>query len=523
MTHNGCVTDRRRFLATCAAAPAIRRALQAARPRPPGLRLEFQASAHPPVPPPLRIDPPPRLLVEFSDTSRGAACSLDLRVLLNGEPCRLPLAMWTGNDQFHWHAREAANLPAYRGSVTWSEGRWTLSVSGRTAFEARPGPRSGGAAELEELPRATFAYALEPNWGLGPLGRRPVELWLLRERGGASPLALDLAGIAAEGDLDGWLSKLGASGPVSATGTGLAGDPAATFAQDVDPAAFEPFALRNYPEASGALALVDTSRLQPEEIEAYRERPETRLSDLLLVSVDATVDAAAVKALLPPPCIAPRTAVVRALAVRGLESPGLDEAWLLAQCSVDGSRAWYAVSHVRGAVAGAAFGREVLGRPTRRGSVTTVLGASQFAASAWRGEQGLFHAEGFYGGFSTGTSLAEMPVATLRQRPGPAAGQRRGEIVLQHWYFQGLRKPVRRESLNLSFPATGSGVAPDAWNRLGPAKAYWAALFDSATMQRLPGEAVAQIEDVSPYYRDRCDGRLPWEAPSSSGSGLASS
>ena len=30
-------------------------------------------------------------------------------------------------------------------------------------------------------------------------------------------------------------------------------------------------------------------------------------------------------------------------------------------------------------------------------------------------------------------------------------------------------------------------------------------------MQRRPGRVVAKVEDIAPYYRDRCDGTLPWE------------
>ena len=513
MLHNGCVITRRRFLAAGAAARVAWPGLAAASDSPAGLRLEYETSSPPAVPPPLALDSPPRLVVEIGAAAEGARCSLGLRVALDGEPCLLPLAVWTGDLQGYWRHREALRLPAFPGRVAWAADRWSLSVAGRTAYSVRPASSPEDPARGQpELPWVTYRHALHADWKQGPLDGR-VELWVLPPPENAASRKLPVEAVETTGSLEGWLTRLGSSGPVSASAVSSSGAPVATLAREVDGASYEPFSLRNYPGGSLGLGPVDTSYLEPARLDAYRDRREIRLSGVMLLAVDASVARASVEPLLPPPCVAPDTAVVRVMSVRGLDEPGLDEAWLFAQCVLDGERFWYAASHVRGTIADSQFGREVLGYPTTEGSVTATLGASQFSSSVSRGGSTLYHADGFYGGFSTGTSLADMPVAALRLRHGTDGTHAVGELVTQPWYFQGLRKPVRRESLFASFPAADGGTRPSAWNRMGPANAYWAMVFDSATMQRLPGRIVAEVENPGPYYRDRCDGGLPWESP----------
>ena len=513
MLHNGCVITRRRFLAAGAAARVAWPGLAAGSDSPAGLRLEYETSSPPEVPPPLELESPPRLIAEIGATAEGARCSLGLRVTLDGEPCLLPLAMWTGDPRNYWRCREMLRLPAFPGRVEWDGDRWSLGVAGRTAYSARPAtPPEEPAQGQPGLPWVTFRHALHADWRQGPLDG-PVELWVLAPSGDTVSRRLPLDAVATTGSLDRWLARLGASGPVSASA--VSGSEARTgkLAHEMDAKSFEPFSLRNYPAGSPGAGLADTSYLEPADLDAYRDRREVRLSGVMLVAVDASVASASVESLLPPPCVAPDTAVVRVMSVRGLDDPGLDEAWLFAQCVVEGKRFWYAVSHVRGAIAGSEFGREILGYPTTEGSVTVTLGASQFSSTVSRAGSNLYHAAGFYGGFSTGTSLADMPVAALRLRWGTGGAQPKGELVTQPWYFQGLRKPVRRESLYASFPAAEGDARASAWNRMGPANAYWAMVFDSATMQRLPGTVVAEVELPGPFYRDRCNGRLPWESP----------
>ena len=518
MQHNGSVIDRREFLAVGAAVPSALRVAASGRDLRARLRLQFAVSKPPAIPPTLRLDAPHRAVVEFEESARGSCCSMSLRVVLDGEACLLPLATWTGDDAAYWHAREALRLPAFRGNVARAGGRWSLSIAGREAFAARAGAAGAETVPAEgPLPWVTYRHALDPDWRRGPLGGGNAELWLLRDSPEPDFATLRPEDCDTSGDVDGWLGRLGAEGPVAASFAGGSAGRAAEFRREVDSSALEPFSLRRYTALAPGLPAAARLHLSAAEIDDYRRRREFRLSNVLLVSVDASADRSAVQSVLPPPCVAPQSPAVRVMTVRGLDSSTLDEAWLFASCSLDGRRFWYAVSHLRGALAGTEFGREVLGYPTGRGEVTGVLGASRFATSVQSGGRSLFHAEGLYGGFSTGTSLAEMPVATLRLQPGPGRGAPRGEIVTQPWYFQGLRKPVRRESLFASFPSTGNSERQDAWSRTGAARAHWASVFDNATLQRLPGTVAAEVGDVAPYYRDRCGDSLPWEEPRPAG------
>ena len=506
--HNGLVVGRRRFLKAGATAPLALRGVVTGEEAPSGLTLEYEIGNPPPTPPGLRLDLPARAVIEFSGSGANAQCSLCVGVTLEGKPYVLPLAVWTGDRHKYWRMREAARLPAFRGDVSSRGTEWSLALSGRRTFLARPGPADSSVPRAEpEPPWLAYKYALAADWTKGPLAAGPVQLWSIRSESSAPAVALTPSACETAGDMGGWLTRLGASGPVAARSGGVRAASIARFERDVGRIEFEPFAFRSYAGGSFGVPL-DTRLATTGALDAYRRRREIRLTGLVIVSVDCYANPAVIEGLLPPPCIAGRDSALRVLAMRGLDDPSLDEAWLLAGCSLEGARVWYAISHVRSSLGGTEFGREVFGYPTKGGSAQAFLGGNRFAASVAREGKLAYHAEGSYGGFSTGTSLAEMTVATLRL--GPESGNRpqSGEIVIQPWYYQGLRKPVRRADLDASFPASGSR---DVWARVGPVHAYSAMIMDGAGMQRLPGRSVAAISDVGPYYRDRCDGRLPWE------------
>ena len=510
MLHNGSVISRRRFLSASAAAPVGWPAWAASADSAPGLRLEYAATAPPKVPSPLDVRSPARIVVEIGGSGAGGRCCIGLQVLLDQQPCLLPLALWTGDTSAYLRHREVLRLPAYPGRIGNDGNGWSLSVDGRAAYSARTAgsiPETRGSSR--GLPWVTYRHTLHPDWRQGPLDG-PSELWMLPSAAHPRPGDLGVEEVTASGSLDGWLTRLGAVGPVAASAVDLADLPFGEFVREVDAHFLEPFALRKYPGAAAQAGASDPMHLSAADLASYRGRREHRLSGIMLVAVDASVSRDSVEPILPPPCEAPETAVVRVMAVRGLDDPGLDEAWLFANCLLEGRRAWYAASHVRGTFAGSEFGREVLGYPTRAGSVAATVGASQFSASITQGGAGLCFATGFYGGFSTGTSLADMSVVTLRLGNGAGGGNPKGEIMVQPWRFQGLRMPIRRESLHTSFPPAERGSRATVWNRMGPANAYWALVFDSATMQRLPAAVIAEIENPAPYYRDRCGGRLPW-------------
>lgn len=501
--------NRRRFLAAGTLAPWLPTGFGTAAEAPQALWLDYRVQAPPPLPPPLEIDAPARATVGFQGSGDRAQCWLGLRVARNGRSGLLPLALWTEDAQQYRRAREALRLPAFRGSVAWDGEAWSLSVGGRKEFSARP-----SATELDSgtgsqpLPWYAYSFALSPDWTAGPLADEAPELWRLQPLSTASSRRLDPAACAVSGGLGGWLAKLGASEPLAASAGSGSLEWQPEFVQTVDAGSVEPFAFRTYGPGSLQLVPRDTQFVAPPELEAYRGRRHLFQTGLAVVSVDVFGGSQATQGL-PPPCEPIPNALIRAMVVRGLDDPRHDEAWLLVECALQGRRAWYALSHLRSSLGGSAFGREVFGYPTKDGTVTAMIGGNRFGSGVSRRGASLFRADGFYGGFSTGTSLAEMDVATLRLRPATRNSPPFGEVVSQAWYFQGLRQPANPASLEASFPAEGG---QEVWNRVGPVRPYAALVLDGAAMQRLPGTVAAEVEDIAPYYRDRCDGALPWEA-----------
>lgn len=512
MLHNGLVIGRRRFLAASAALPFAARSISRGEASAQGLRLTYKVESPPKLPPPLDLGPQARLELEFQGSGSAARCSLGLQVLLDGKPHLLPLAIWTGDPQAYWRMREALHVPALRGVVRKSENAWALAFSGREEFSAQIMPPAAAADSFaRDRPWLSFRHQLSPSWADGPLGDEPVELWRLPA---ASPdTATQVALAETAGKLGGWLARLGASGPISSHLVPDLSDIQQEFVRQIAASDFEPFALRNYPTGALGLPEIDTQFFGGSALEAYRSQSRVRLAGLLIVSVDCVANPHVVERLVPAPCIADPSALVRVMTIRGLNDPSLDEAWLLARCGIDGQRAWYAISHLKGSLAGSEFGREVWGYPSQDGAASALLGANRFTASVMRGSQSLYRADGSYGGFSTGTSLNQMRVVTLRPTIGAEAEARRGELLLQPWYYQGLRKPLNRQSLHAAFTAPPDKDAINPWNRMGPVDAYWADIYDDADLQRLPAAVVAEVADIAAYYRDRCDGQLPWEPP----------
>ena len=510
MLHNGFVIGRRRFLAASAALPFAARSIARAEASAEGLRLTYKVASPPKLPPPLELGPEARLEIEFQGSGSAARCSLGLQVLLDGKPHLLPLAIWTEDPQAYWRMREALHMPASRGVVRRTGDAWTLAAAGREEFSARITPPDAEAdSSAEDRPWLSYRHQLSPTWADGPLGDQPVELWRLPAASSAAPAHLTPA--ETSGKLGGWLAKLGASDPISSHVVPERSERKQEFVRHVAASDFEPFALRNYPRGTLGLPELDTQFSGRADLEAYRGQSRVRLAGLLIVSVDCVANPHVVERLVPAPCIADPNALVRVMTIRGLNDPSLDEAWLLARCGIDGQRAWYAISHLKGSLAGSEFGREVWGYPTQDGTAHALLGANRFTSSVMRGTRSLYRADGSYGGFSTGTSLNEMLVVTLRPKIGAGSEPRSGELLLQPWYYQGLRKPLSRQSLYAAFTAPPEGAVVNPWNRMGPVDAYWADIYDDADLQRLPAALAGQVPDIAPYYRDRCDGQLPWE------------
>ena len=514
---------RRQFMVMCGGSPWVASRHASAQSDRPGreLQLDYVLADPPLLPPALEYESPARLVVAFRGGGAEAQCVVALRVMLDDEPGLLPLALWTADSHAYWRAREAWQLPAFRGEVSLDGDQWALSVAGRQLFSVTPGPRMGVAPETRpRLPWITYRATLSADWTQGPYGKDRPEVWCLRFLTAMQPTDHDPARCKTGGGLDGWISRFSAIGPVAASTCGPAPEPREEIVRAIDAAALEPFAFRGY--RAGTLGLVPRSGFpaSAEALEAYRRRREVYQTGLLIVAIDSFAGQAELQALLPPPCDLLPNPSVRVLAIRGLDNPRLDEAWLLVECVLAGERVWYAASHLRADLEGSAFGREVFGYPTVSGSVSAVVGGNRFAASVSRGGRRLYEGAGIYGGFSTGTSLGSMAVATLRLRPRSSERPPTGELVVQPWYYQGLLKPAHPASLNAEFPSADG--KPGLWSGIGSVRPYRATVFDGAAMQRLPGSIASEVVDVGPFYRHRCEGRLPWETRPANGPDVAS-
>ena len=515
--------DRRQFMGAAAAAalpPAAAAREWSA------LRLQFAADVdklRQVVPPPLRPVEQGCVIVEFDNRPDGAQCRLAAVVDLRGEKCLLPLTVWFTNPFALRAAREFLGLPAFAGSIAIAGGVFSLRLGGTELFRAAVGGNAEPSpAAAQRLPVLTYRCLLQPDWRRGPLDvEAPVELRRLVGGSDAGWATLPAEAAAVSGTFGGAFLPLGVAKPVAvAVRGGQPADeqPSLEFVEAVPPAAFEPFAFRAYPADNLGLVPVSPGRIrirtEAREIEAYRGRRETVAEGVAIVEVEVTVNPERHAALLPSGCRATLRPSLKLFAVRGLDNPALDEAWLLAYCLLDDRAVWYAVSHLKPSTAGAEFGREVFGYPTKEGQVDAFVSPLGFGATLRRRGRTLAHTEGGFAGFSTGTSLAQMEIAALRLRPAFRGSPRQGELVAQSWYYQGLRKRVDARTLQFDFPrpddeAANAGL--DAWHKFAPARVTAVSIIDGGALQRTPARVAAQVDDIDPYYRGRCDGSLPWD------------
>ena len=513
--------DRRQFLAAAAAAafPAPAEDARSA------LRLRFAADADKlrrAVPPPLQPAEPGGVVVEFHSGPAGAHCRIAAVVDLRGEEHLLPLAVWLADPFALRTARESLGLPAFAGAVEIGGGVFSLRVAVSKLFRVALGGKAEPAPAADSPPVLTYRCLPSPDWRKGPLdAHAPVELRRLAGGSSTGWETLPAAAAAVSGTFDGAFSLLGVSRLIAAAVRGKQpadAQPSAEFVEEVPPAAFEPFAFRTYP--ADALGLVPAApgriraRADAQEIEAYRGRRESVAEGVTIIEVEAAVNPERHAALLPPGCRPALRPSLKLFAVRGLDNPALDEAWLLAYCLLDNRPVWYAAAHLKPSTAGAEFGREAFGYPTKAGEVDSFVSPVGFGATLRRRGRTLLHTAGGFAGFSTGTSLAQMEIAALRLRPAFRGSPRQGELIAQSWYYQGLRKRVDARTLQFDFPRPANKEAnagADAWHEFGPARITAVSIIDGGALQRTPARVAARVDDIDPHYRDRCDGSLPWE------------
>ena len=256
-------------------------------------------------------------------------------------------------------------------------------------------------------------------------------------------------------------------------------------------------------------------RLSEDEIERYQQRREILLDPMEVVEIDAMISQEAHEALVPPVCRTAGRPMIKILGLRvgasALSPVPFSELWLFAFTITANRMAWYAVSHIVGPGGDLTFGRDVYGYPSKAGDPDIVVTPVDFSLSARRLGREIVYADGPFRGFSTGTSLAQLPMASLRAKPGGGGA----ELVYQMWTFQGRRNRVDPGNFQMGLPdgaAPGLDLKPDPWYELGAPQPAMLSVMENAVMQRAPGEVVGEVPNFEEFYRERCDGVLPWEA-----------
>jgi hypothetical protein len=374
-------------------------------------------------------------------------------------------------------------------------------------------------------PHLAMAFKLDPDWRRGLIEGSQVELWSVAASLGDD--ALPISAIKAEfpyaspGDPLTELPIQEAVGAWLLTGTAQPQKPEKVA--DLDAAALAAWAPLRFDRPVERERFwmpaewrekTTAFRLSEDEITRYKQRREIVLDPLEVVEIDAMISREAHEALVPPICRTAGRPMIKVLGLRvgasALSPVPFSEAWLFAFTITANRMAWYAVSHIVGEGGDLVFGRDVFGYPSKAGETEIVVTPVDFSLSTKRFGREIVFADGAFHGFSTGTSLAQLPMVSLRAKPGGAGA----DLVYQPWTFQGRRNRVDPAGFQIGFPngpAPGLELKPDPWFDLGPIQPVMVSVMENAVMQRAPAEAVAELPAFEEFYRERCDGVLPWE------------
>lgn len=523
-------TSRRTFVAWTLAAGIWPRLLGAAEG---DRRHEFAADFHPNaelaaalLPPGLELPDEPRLRLELGTVEPRAKSLLEpeawgwARLSLSaraGETLGwVPLRSFVSNERALRVARERFGLPA-----VWAEIRLALegeTVSASIVADGRPVlslrmQREDGAAQDAADPSPLLVWTGEPalDWrqeGGRLSGARLTQL----ARPSAVPAerrACSLQSLDSPWELGEWAG--GWYGEAAEAAGGPLGE--ATALRRFEAAEAAGWSPLDYP-LDATRSPLTPARLTETSLKALAEKREVALRSMEAVELDVMVPTEAHEALLPPMCRSGGRPMLKILGLRVHESDlspePFQEAWLFAFAIVAGRAGWYAVSHIVEPPGDAVYGREAFGYPSKFGRPEVVATPVDFSFTVARMGREAFFAGGAFKGFATGTSLGQLPVLTLRARPGGESA----EILYQMWTFQGRRNRVDPATLETTAPepaAEGLELKADPWFELNPLRPVAVSAMDGGKMQRSPAESLLTWPDFQDYYRERCDGVLPWE------------
>ena len=255
-------------------------------------------------------------------------------------------------------------------------------------------------------------------------------------------------------------------------------------------------------------------RLDEPARRALTAKKEIALRSMEAIELDLMISTETHEAMLPPMFRSGGRPMLKVLGLRVHESDlspePFQEAWLFAFAIAGGRAGWYAVSHIAEPQGDISYGREAFGYPSKLGVPDVVATPMELSLTIQRLRREVFHAEGMFTGFATGTSLGQLPVLTLRAGPGGESA----EVLYQMWTFQGRRSRVDPATLRIAASdgaVEGLALKSDPWYELNPLRPISGSAMDGGKMQRNPAESLLVWPDFQQHYRERCDGVLPWE------------
>ncbi len=445
-----------------------------------------------------------------------------------GKPRRMPVAVYASNDRSRLMEREGRGMPAKDAVIEAAFGersRVAIQRRGETLFEMTASFGDEGVGFEPSAPVLAPVFTLEPDWRKGVVRGQGAELWELAssDRAPAVPaMSLDaklpyaspgdpLAELPIEETLGAWAVF---APPPPAKPRKVADLDAETLAAWAPLRFDRPVERERFWMPAGWRVESTAFRLSEDEIARYQSRKEIVLDPMEVVEIDVMVSREAHEALVPPVCRTAGRPMLKFLGLRvsasNLSPVAFSELWMFAFTITANRMAWYAVSHIVGPGGDLTFGHDVYGYPSKAGDPEIVVTPIDFSLAGARMGRELIYADGGYHGFSTGTSLAQLPMVSLRAKPGGQGA----ELVYQAWTFQGRRNRIDPASFQMGLPdgaAPGLDLKPDPWYELGGTQPVMLSVMENAVMQRGPGEVVAEVPGFEPFYRERCDGVLPWE------------
>lgn len=439
-----------------------------------------------------------------------------------------PVALWTTTDRLRFVVREGLGVGANHAEIVMSDGEARVSVGGEVVLRVAAGEGTGDAVAVDDRPLFGVRFSAHEDWTQTVAS------------GAGDVLAIDWpfgTGVAADpaNAIVEWIrvtpsepaTELPIAEVVAAWRSGPSGEITSRVSEPESLGTLTNDELNNWSPLRYPRPSVDRVIRRPEgwseratgarwtesETTRWQSREETRFNPVEMIEINGLISPELHAQLLPAPCVAGARSLIKVMGLRFQHEGELptNELWLMAYCGIGRIGAWYTVAHVVGPGGDLAYGREAFGYPTKSGNPSVIVSPVDCSLTGSRQGREFFYADGAFGGFSTGTTLGRLPTVSLRVRPG----QRTGELVLQPWTYQGRRRQVMAPTAALGTPGGGStadGILLDPWFGLGAIQLASMAAYETGLMQRAPGTVVATVAAPAPYYRERCDGLLPWES-----------